>query len=101
MAKEPEDFEDDEDDDMPVKKSSKGGKGGKQESKRITAGILALLCGNLGVHKFYLGQTVPGVIMLLTCGGCGIISLVEGIMYLTKSDEDFIQIYQIEKKAWF
>jgi len=102
MAKEPEDFEDEDDEDeRPVKKSSKFRKGSKMESKRITAGILALLVGWLGVHKFYLGQTVPGIILLLTGGGCGIVSLIEGIIYLTKSDEDFIQTYQVEKKAWF
>jgi len=31
----------------------------------------------------------------------GIIGLIEGIVYLTKSDEDFYQTYAVEKKGWF
>ena len=78
-------------------------------SKKVTAGVCALLCGGLGVHKFILGMTTPGVIMLLvsllTCGVGAIvmhvISIIEGITYLTKTDEDFRRIYLIEKKEWF
>ena len=76
----------------------------EQESKRIVAGILAILLGGFGVHKFYLGMTTPGIIMiLLACTGVsGVIGLVEGILYLTKSDEDFIREYQGENpKQWF
>ena len=77
--------------------------GGKPESKRVLCGVLAILLGYLGIHKFVLGQTAAGIIMiLLTCVGISpIIGLIEGIIYLTKSDEDFIQTYQIGKKAWF
>ena len=78
-------------------------------SKKLVAGILGILLGGLGIHKFYLGMTNPGLIMLLvtvlTCGAggavMGVIGLVEGILYLTKSDEDFEKTYLIEKKAWF
>lgn len=75
----------------------------RQESKRIVAGILAILLGGFGVHKFFLGYTTPGIIMLLTCwtGVTGIIGLIEGILYLTKSDAEFIQTYQVGKKEWF
>ena len=76
---------------------------------KVAAGLCGILLGALGVHKFVLGLTTPGVIMLLvsllTCGPgailMGIIGLVEGIIYLTKSDEDFYQIYVVEKKGWF
>jgi TM2 domain-containing membrane protein YozV len=79
------------------------------ESKRILCGVLAILLGSLGVHKFVLGLTTPGLILLLgtvlTCGfGASItwiIGIIEGIVYLTKSDAEFIQTYQVEKKAWF
>jgi TM2 domain-containing membrane protein YozV len=75
------------------------------ESKKTTAGILAILLGGLGVHKFYLGYTTPGIIQLVlgivTCGAAGIVGFVEGIIYLTKSDEDFIATYQVGKKEWF
>ena len=76
-----------------------------QESKKVVAGILGILLGGLGVHKFYLGYTTPGIIQLalglITCGAAGIIGLIEGIIYLTKSDEEFIQTYQVGKKEWF
>jgi TM2 domain-containing membrane protein YozV len=76
-------------------------------SKKIAAGICGILLGSLGVHKFILGLTTPGVIMLLvslTCIGypiMQIIGLVEGIIYLTKSDEDFYRTYFVEQKGWF
>jgi TM2 domain-containing membrane protein YozV len=77
--------------------------------KKLVAGILAILVGSLGVHKFILGYTTEGVIMLLvtvlTCGIAGvvmsIVGIVEGIMYLTKSDEDFVRTYIQDKKGWF
>lgn len=80
-----------------------------EESKRIIAGILGILLGSLGVHKFVLGYTTQGIIMLaitiVTCGiGAsltGLIGLIEGIIYLTKSDEEFVQTYQANKKEWF
>jgi TM2 domain-containing membrane protein YozV len=79
------------------------------KSKKMTAGICALIVGSFGVHKFILGNTTPGVIMLcatvLPCfmGGLvmGPIAIVEGILYLTKSDEEFYQTYMVDKKAWF
>lgn len=81
----------------------------KQDSKRVIAGILGILLGALGIHKFILGYTTEGVVMLLlsivTCGLAawlmGLIGLIEGIIYLTKSDEEFISIYQNNKKGWF
>src|SRR4051794_8047072 len=75
-----------------------------QESKRILAGVLALLVGYLGIHKFILGYTVPGIIQLALgfCFGIGwIIAIIEGIIYLTKTDEEFVQTYQVGKKEWF
>jgi len=77
--------------------------------KKIVAGILAILVGSLGVHKFILGYTTEGLIMLLvtvlTCGIAGIVmsvvGIVEGIMYLTKSDEEFVRTYIQSKKGWF
>lgn len=73
--------------------------------KKITAGICAILLGWLGVHKFILGYTTEAVIQLvlgiLTCGLTNIISIVEGIIYLTKSDEEFVRTYIQNKKGWF
>ena len=77
----------------------------QQESKRVMAGILALLLGSLGIHKFILGYTTTGIIhivaSIVTCGMFGIVSFIEGIIYLTKSDEEFIQTYQNNEKKWF
>jgi TM2 domain-containing membrane protein YozV len=77
----------------------------KPESKKLICGLLGILLGWTGAHKFVLGYTVPGIIILVasifTCGGAGLIGLIEGIIYLTKSDEDFIQTYQVGKKEWF
>jgi TM2 domain-containing membrane protein YozV len=76
-------------------------------SKKLMAGLLGIFLGALGIHKFVLGMTTPGVIMLLltlTCVGypiMHIIGLIEGILYLTKSDDDFERTYLIEKKQWF
>ena len=77
-----------------------------QDSQRVAAGVLAILLGGIGVHRFILGDALGGILrIVISCVSCGtvgsIIGLIEGIIYLTKSDEDFVQIYQIEKKAWF
>lgn len=79
--------------------------------KKIAAGILGILLGSLGIHKFILGYTKEGVIMLLvTILGSfilvgpmimWIIGLIEGIMYLTKSDEEFAATYIEGSKGWF
>lgn len=93
--------------------NSKTQKPVNQESKRILAGVLAIILGALGIHKFILGYTKEGVIMLVitfvlgfvTCGVgasiAGIIGLIEGIIYLTKSDEEFVEMYQNNQKGWF
>ena len=77
--------------------------------KKIAAGICGILIGSLGIHKFVLGYTTEGVIMLcvslLTCGMgapiMSIIGIVEGIMYLTKPDEEFVRTYIQGRKGWF
>lgn len=83
---------------------------------KVAAGLLAIFLGGWGIHKFYLGFTVPGLIFLLinTVGfavtwlflflpniAVGIIAFVEGIIYLTKTDEEFEQTYVVQKKEWF
>lgn len=77
----------------------------KIPSKRIVAGILALCLGGFGVHKFVLGYTRAGLIHLLltlaTCGLMKFVAIVEGIIYLTKTDTEFVSTYQIGTKEWF
>ncbi len=72
--------------------------------KKITAGILGILLGSLGIHRFYLGDTGGGLIRiaLSLCFGIGaVIGLIEGIIYLTKTDQQFVDEYIVGKKAWF
>jgi len=83
------------------------------DNKKVLAGVLGIVVGWAGVHKFILGYNKEGGIMLassivlyfLTCGigtlVVGIIGLIEGIIYLTKSDEEFYNTYQAGKKPWF
>jgi TM2 domain-containing membrane protein YozV len=75
-------------------------------NKKLVAGLLAIFLGYLGIHKFYLGYNKAGIIMLLvslvTCGTVmGIVGLIEGIIYLTKTDEQFEATYVVGKKEWF
>lgn len=78
----------------------------QQENKKVACGILAILLGPLGIHKFHLGYQTEGIITLaLTVFTCGtityLIGIVEGIIYLTKSDQEFYQTYQENKRPWF
>lgn len=82
-------------------------------NQKMVAGILGIVLGALGIHKFYLGYQKEGIIMLVvtlvgapfTCGLVpglvGVVGLIEGILYLTKSDEEFQATYVQGKKAWF
>ena len=90
--------------------SAPGGTGGAE--KKIAAGVLGIVLGTLGIHKFILGYTKEGVIMLLVSIlgafliGLGpmvmwIIGLIEGIIYLTKPDEEFVATYIEGHKGWF
>lgn len=80
-----------------------------KNDKKIIAGVLGILLGSFGIHKFVLGYTTEGIIMLaitlLTCGFgatvIGVIGLIEGIIYLTKTDEEFVATYVENKRAWF
>ncbi len=101
------------------------------DSKRMAAGLCGILCGSFGVHKFILGYGLEGSILLsLTISGIilgtvgavtgficclpwvlmvfyvlpmisGTIGMIEGIIYITKSDEEFIEMYQEGRRTWF
>ena len=77
-----------------------------EDNKKIAAGLLAILLAPFGIHKFLLGYTTEGIIVLvISVVSCGTLSsllgLIEGIIYLTKSDEEFYNTYQANKRAWF
>lgn len=89
----------------------------RPESKRVLAGVLALFFGSLGVHKFILNYQREGLFLLgLTLLGWAtacfmigflfvaistVVSFIEGVIYLTKTDDEFYEIYQRNKKGWF
>jgi len=79
---------------------------------KIAAALLAFFLGGIGIHKFYLGRTGAGIIMLLggtvgwitfgvVPGIIWLIALIEFIIYLTKSDQQFEQDYVVGSKSWF
>ena len=76
--------------------------------KKLVAGILGIVVGGFGIHKFILGYQREGLIMLLvsvlSCGMLAgvmhIIGIVEGIIYLTQSDENFVRTYVEGRKGW-
>ena len=81
-------------------------KSGSTNKNKIVAGILAILLGGIGIHKFYMGSWGWGVVYviagLLTWGILtGIASLVEGILLLIMSDEKFAEKYPDETIAPF
>ncbi len=62
---------------------------------RLATALFALFLGSLGIHKFYLGMTGLGILYLLFCwtGIPGIVGIVEGILLLVMSDEEFVNKY--------
>lgn len=78
-----------------VSQSSSGDVDIEGGPSRTTAGILAILLGGIGAHKFYLGNTGMGILYLIFCWTFipAIVGLIEGIIYLTKSDEEFVKQY--------
>ena len=83
----------------------------RSRKSKIVAGLLAICLGALGIHKFYLGYKNEGIAMLLgsLLGSLQIIgpfvmnliSFIEGIIYLTKTDSDFEAQYVLSHKGWF
>ncbi len=81
------------------------------DKNRFLAAVLAcpfsIGAGMLGLHKFYLGRTKAGIIMLVgTCLGItaplvAIIAFLEMIIYLVKTDQSFYEDYVVGDKSWF
>ena len=79
----------------------------------VAAGLLAIFLGVFGVHKFYLGYHTTGFIMLgvtilgslltigIAAGVVWLIGVIEGIIYLTKSQSEFEQLYVFNKREMF
>jgi TM2 domain-containing membrane protein YozV len=62
---------------------------------RVAAALFALLLGGFDVRKFYLGKVGQGVLYLLFCWTLipAIVGFIEGIIYLTRSDQEFAAEY--------
>ena len=82
------------------------------EKNKFVAGLLALFAGAFGVHKFYLGFNRAGLIMLagtllgwvlffLPTMIVGVIAFVEAIIYMTRTDDQFHDTYEVRRKEWF
>ncbi len=79
-----------------------------QRKDKTTAALLAIFLGGLGIHKFYLGgpkQKTAGIIQIVvtivTCGFGSVLALIEGIIYLTKDEQQFEYEYVQGGKDWF
>ena len=82
-------------------------------NRKLAAGLTGVFLGAFGVHKFVLGYTKPAIIMLVvslaggvvTCGLAsfvvGVIGLIEGVIYLTKTTAEFEAEYLDAEKDWF
>ena len=58
---------------------------------RTVAAVFALLLGGIGIHKFYLGRVGQGILYILFCWTLipSLIGIIEGVVYLTMSDQEF------------
>lgn len=91
---------------------------GDISGRKIAAGVCGILFGTFGVHKFVAGLTAGAVTMLVISLCCAllapftcitflalpvmhVIGLIEGILYLTKSDAEFYNLYMVQKRQWF
>jgi TM2 domain-containing membrane protein YozV len=84
-----------------------------QPTKQLVAGYCGIIFGGFGVHKFVLGYAPEGFIMLVIAliGGfftygislliMQLIGLIEGMIYLNKTPEDFVNSYFVKKQGWF
>ena len=86
--------------------------------KKLIAGLLGIFLGGWGIHKFFLGYKQAGITMLVVWAIATVIGwvvppvriaisllhlvgLIEGILYLVKSDSEFEATYLQGKKEWF
>lgn len=85
----------------------------EQTNKQLLASYCGIILGGFGVHKFILGYAPEGFIMLVISlvGGTfsygmtllvmQIVGLIEGMIYLNKNPEQFVNTYIVNKQGWF
>lgn len=74
-----------------------------EDEKKVIAGVLGIVVGGLGVHRFYLGHpraALLGYCLPSLCGLGWIPGLIDGILYLTSTDEEFNQKYRYNQKIY-
>ena len=49
--------------------------------------ILSVLTGNLGIDRFYIGDTGLGIGKLITCGGLGIWTIIDWLLIMGATRE--------------
>ncbi|KZL49241.1 MULTISPECIES: TM2 domain-containing protein [Cyanophyceae] len=84
-----------------------------QPTKQLMAGYCGIIFGGVGAHKFILGYAPEGLIMLVIAliGGfftygislliMQVVGLIEGMIYLNKTPEEFVNTYFVNKQGWF
>lgn len=72
----------------PVTTPSIDSESKSRDNRWLTCLLLCLFLGGFGMHRFYTGHTIIGVIQLLTLGGCGVWALVDLIIILTGNFKD-------------
>jgi TM2 domain-containing membrane protein YozV len=82
-------------------------------TKQLLAGYCGIIFGGFGVHKFVLGYSLEGLIMLAISAVGGyftygftllimqLVGLIEGMIYLNKSHDEFVDTYFVNKQSWF
>ncbi|MDJ0736187.1 MAG: NINE protein [Nostocaceae cyanobacterium] len=82
-------------------------------TKQLLAGYCGIIVGSFGIHKFILGYNIEGFVMLSISivGGyftygflllvMQFVGLIEGMIYLNKTYEDFVETYFVNKQSWF
>lgn len=55
---------------------------------KITAILLCLFLGTLGIHRFYLGKPLTGILQLITFGGFGIWALIDLVLLICDKGKD-------------
>jgi hypothetical protein len=67
----------------------------RRNLSRTAAGLLALLLGGIGVHRFYLARLGSGILYVLFCWTFipALVGLLEGIVLLSMSDQRFVEKY--------
>ena len=76
---------------------------GPSGKNRGLAGLFAILLGTLGIHYFYVGKTTAGIVCLIlgicSCGLINVLTLIQGILMLTMTEEEFERRYVYSPSA--